>query len=431
METLKDMATVSIVGLGYVGLPLALQAAEVGHEVVGIDIDSAKIEKLRKGRTPVEDKRVHRQLENEEISVTYTDDIREVENSEIIILCVPTPVDESKQPDYSMLMNAARSIATHMSENTLIIVESTVAPGTLRREIVPIIEASGTFSIGENVYLAHCPERINPGDPTYHVGNISRVVGAFTAEGLSRTCLFMRTITTGEVLPLETVEEAEAVKVFENAHRDVNIAFVNEMAMLFDAMGINLSNVIKGASTKPFGFVPYKPGVGVGGHCIPVDPYLLIQRAVENGFNSKLLKTARDINSGMPSYAADKVIDALTEAGIEARDAVIAVLGISYKADLDDLRESPSIDLIKALEEKGVKTRVFDPHLLNYSTAGTIDEVLEGCDGVVIATPHTAFEKLSPKTLRNRGIRLIVDGRNEYERKIFEAEGLVYRGMGS
>ena len=292
--------TVAVIGLGYVGLPLAVRAVERGYAVVGFDTHQEKIARINRQECPIEDASLEALLKR--FPFEATDRPGRLNEADIVLICVPTPVDEMYYPDLEPVISAATLSATHLKPGALVVLESTVNPGVSEEVIMPLFEKHG-HRIGKDVFLAHCPERINPGDEKWNVTNIPRVVGSVDAPGLEKALEFYRSIVDGEIRPMKSIREAEAVKVVENSFRDINIAFVNELARSFDVLGIDVKDVIQGAATKPFSFMPHYPSCGVGGHCIPVDPYYLIERAKKSGFDHRFLKIAREINNAMPAYS--------------------------------------------------------------------------------------------------------------------------------
>ncbi|MEK7649371.1 MAG: nucleotide sugar dehydrogenase [Patescibacteria group bacterium] len=427
-KTLPDKEKIAVVGLGYVGLPLVLLAARKGYEVFGIDVSQQKIELLKQKKSPIQDEAIEQALQ--EVSFTPTHDFSVVKDCGIVIICVPTPVYENHMPNLEPVENAVRSIAPYLQKDTLVILESTVNPGVSESVVLPILESISGMECGKDFSLAHCPERINPGDKKWNVENIPRVVGSFDEAGLKKAVAFYESILTGTVKPMGNLKEAEAVKVVENSFRDINIAFVNELARSFSRLGIDVVNVIDGAATKPFAFMPHYPGCGVGGHCIPVDPYYLIEYAKKNGFDHDFLALARRINNGMPHFAVEQLIAGLNEKKIAINGSRIAVLGLSYKADIDDCRESPSFEIIKILKEFGAEVVAYDPFVLDRSDVKTLEEALQGSIGVIVATAHSIFKKLTPDDLKKYGVRTIVDGRNCLEKDIFLDSNIIYNGIG-
>lgn len=420
---------VNIIGLGYVGLPLALLAAQKGYEVTGIDWNVEKVTLIKQKQSPFDDSAIQEQIKNTDLFVTT--DFESVATADIVIICVPTPVDENKQPDYTPVRTACESIGPYIHANQLIILESTVNPGVCEEIIVPILEHACGLTIGKEISLAHCPERINPGDIKWNVSNIPRVVGGFDKKSCDRAVAFYSAIITAAIRPMKSLKEAEAVKVVENSFRNINIAFVNELAQSFAKLNIDVVNVIDGAATKPFAFMPHYPGCGIGGHCIPVDPYYLIEYAKKTaGFNHDFLALACRINEEMHVYTVSLLDEELLKNRKTLKDARITVLGISYKKDVDDYRESPALKIIKILEEKGAIVTSFDPHVLSKSTVQTLAESLIGADAVLIATDHSEFRKLTGKDFAKSGITIIVDGKNCLDKEGMEEQGISYVGIG-
>jgi nucleotide sugar dehydrogenase len=321
-------------------------------------------------------------------------------------------------------------LAKHIKEDTLVVIESTINPGVCDDVVIPLLEKTSGLKGGKNVFVAHCPERINPGDTKWNVENISRVVGADSTEGLERALSFYRDILTGEVKPMGSIKEAEAVKVVENSFRDINIAFVNELAMSFQKMGINIENVIDGAATKPFAFMPHHPGCGVGGHCIPVDPYYLIEHARGFGFEHRFLQLAREINEGMPDYTIDLVKKGTEKAGIEKADCQIVVMGQSYKPDVDDARESPAVKILSKLKALGFQAKAYDPHIPGKSDFDSLEDALSYANTLLIATAHSEFKALSPDVLSKNDIHVLIDGRNMFRTNYQEFKHTIYLGIG-
>jgi UDP-N-acetyl-D-glucosamine dehydrogenase len=426
-----EQKNVAIVGLGYVGLPLALLAAHKGYRVYGIDIQASKVELLRKGESPITDPVIKENLRTvPKDLISFGTDYTEVKDASIIVICVPTPVRDNHTPDLGPVENAARGIAAHLRAGSLIILESTVNPGVSEDVILPILEKASGLKGGKDFDLAHCPERINPGDPKWRVENIPRVVGSLTEEGLKRAVEFYESIIENSITPMGSLKEAEAVKIVENSFRDINIAFVNELAMSFSRLGIDVIEVIKGASTKPFAFMAHYPSCGVGGHCIPVDPYYLIEYAQKNGFHHDFLSLARRINNKMPEFTVEQLILALNKREMAIKGSVVAVLGLAYKPNIDDCRESPAFHVIKELERHEAKVRVFDPHVPSKSTVQNLDEALEGADAVVIVTAHDEFRALTPEALAARKVKVMVDGCNCLDKNEFAPSPVTYAGIG-
>src|SRR3990167_35177 len=327
---------VCIIGLGYVGLPLACLAARKGYSVTGLEINTKNVELLRAGTCHIKDEFLQKEVQELQGILQVTDDpSTALPSADIIIICVPTPVDHKFLPNLEYVESAGRSIAQHLRPGQIIVLESTVNPGTTEETLQPILEQS-SLQAGKDFHLVHCPERIDPGNKKWGLHNIPRVLGSSTPEGAAAAKQFYASIVNADILILNGLKESEATKIMENSFRDINIAFMNEMAKSFDKLGIDILEVIKGASTKPFAFLPHYPGCGVGGHCIAVDPYYLIERAREDGFNHKFLLLAREINNSMPKYTVSKLLHGLKEINKNIKDVKITLLGLAYKANIDD-----------------------------------------------------------------------------------------------
>jgi nucleotide sugar dehydrogenase len=420
--------TVAIVGLGYVGLPLAVRASERGYTVIGYDTNEEKIALLNAGKSPIEDAFLEENIGRYPFEATS--DGSRLDQADIILICVPTPVDESFYPDLAPVISATELIATHVKKGALVVLESTVNPGVSEEVVRPLFEKAG-YTIGTDLYLAHCPERINPGDTKWNVTNIPRVVGSFDETGLTLAYDFYASIVDGEIRKMKSIREAEAVKIVENSFRDINIAFVNELARSFDVLNIDVKDVIEGAATKPFAFMAHYPSCGVGGHCIPVDPYYLIERAKQSGFDHKFLKIAREINNSMPGYTVELLQDALNQVKLPVNGTKVGVLGLSYKANIDDVRESPAFKVIAHLKKHGAIVTTYDPHVKKKSDVGTLDELLGGVEALVLVTNHREFiDALTPDLLKKHGISVIIDGKNCLDKASFLEAGIIYKGIG-
>ena len=424
----KGLINVVVVGIGYVGLPLALLARARGYHVQGIDIDEHKRNAVRNVTVADLEAPLTAALHDEPLEVSGH--FGPVHDAHIVIICVPTPVDAEHNPDLSIVKNAARRVGRNLRKGTLIILESTVHPGTCEEIFIPTLEKSSGLQAGSDFAVAHCPERINPGDKTWPIERIPRVIGATTPKALAVAAGFYRSILSAPVHTMENIKEAEAVKVVENSFRDINIAFVNELAMSFNKLGIDVSNVLEGAATKPFGFMLHQPGCGVGGHCIPVDPYYLIRYARNNGFSHRFLSLARSINEDMPAYTVSLAEEGLHKLGRRLKGSNIALLGLSYKANVSDLRESPSLDIKTLLERKGALVRTFDEHAQDRSSVHSFADALNGADAAIIATAHAEFTALPPSAFATRGVRVVVDGRNCLPKEQYLRAGILYRGIG-
>lgn len=423
---MKEIKTIGVIGLGYVGLPLALLAEEKGFDVLGVDLSQDKLKKLKNRKPVIDDEIANKRLTYSKID--FSDDFSKLASADIAIVCVPTPVDKNKNPDLTPVKGASVSAAKNLKPGSLLIVESTINPGVCDEVLIPLIEHETNHVIGKTLYIAHCPERINPGDPKWHVGNINRVLGADSAAGLDIAYEFYDNLVDAKIKKMDTIKEAEACKVVENSFRDINIAFVNELAMSFDMLGINVKNVIDGAATKPFAFMAHYPGIGVGGHCIPVDPYYLIEYARGYGFEHEFLSLARSINNSMPEFTVEQLIDGLNEVGMSLKGSRIAVLGLSYKANVADDRESPSYKLINILQDKGATVETYDPYFPEKSTAKSLEKALQQKDAVVIATNHTEFISTDYSA---HNIKVLVDGKNCINQEKNQNLTYIYRGIGT
>jgi len=421
--------TVAVVGLGYVGLPLALLAERRKFRVLGYDTDAEKTALLKRHRAPFLSEEEARQFLKSHMTISTDEKV--LDGADAYIICVPTPVDRDHRPDLTPLISASETVGRHLKHGALVVVESTVNPGACETVSLPAIERESGLKAEDDFFFAHCPERINPGDPVWRVRTIPRVIGGLGPESLRRAVALYHRLMEAEIVPMNSIKEAEAVKMVENAFRDVNIAFVNELAMSFAKAGIDIVNVLKGASTKPFAFMPHQPGCGVGGHCIPVDPYYLIRYGRENGFEHRFLLTARQINTAMPQYTVDLLERTLEETmNRPLVGATVSLLGLAYKRDIPDLRESPALEIREELEKRGALVQAFDPFVPEKSTSATVLDALRGADAALIATDHSMFRALPPEVFNSAGIRVVVDGRNCLDKDAYLAKGIVYRGIG-
>ncbi len=419
---------IAVIGLGYVGLPLAMLAAKKGHPVIGFDINAEKVGSIRRGDVSILTTEEQQKLKHlSTLSVSHH--IQKIAHASTYIICVPTPVLPTQVPNLEPLKNATEIVAGVLKPHDLVVIESTVNPGVCEEIVIPILEQGG-LKAEQDFYLAHCPERINPGDADWTVCSIPRVLGASGPESLIRAKALYQSIIDGEILEMKSLKEAEAVKMVENAFRDINIAFVNELAMSFDRAGIDLISVLQGASTKPFGFMRHLPGCGVGGHCIPVDPYYLIRFGQDNGFKHKFLITARNINNKMPSYSIHLLQKALGNKRKTLKNAHIALLGLSYKRDIADERESPAHEIKALLLKHKARVRIFDPFVPQGSNVASIEEALEGADAALIATDHTQFRMLTPLDFKRGSVDIVIDGRNCLDKEEFKKNGILYSGIG-
>ena len=394
--------SVCVIGLGYVGLPLALLSVEKSYTVYGLEVNEKKIESIKQNHPQI--------LLNHSFAL----------KSDIVIIAVPTPIDERKMPDLTDVKNACNSIAENLDHSgRLIILESTVNPFVSRKFMLPIFEAKG-FKEGKDFYLAHCPERIDPGNKKWDVSNIPRVVGGISDEAMKRATDFYKSIISGDVISMSSIEAAEMVKIYENSLRAVNIAFANEMAMVMQNLKLDVKEILKGVKTKPFGLDLCYPSCGVGGHCIPVDPFYLIEESIKRGFDPRFLATAMKVNGYMPSYTVSLLMHAMNDIGKSIRGSTIGILGVSYKKNVEDLRESPALEIIKRVNSLGAIIKIYDPFIPEYSNSSS-EEVLN-CDAVMLLTDHDEFLSYDYSK-----VHVLIDGKNVLEpNKI----GGVYKGIG-
>ncbi|MFA5776834.1 MAG: nucleotide sugar dehydrogenase [Parcubacteria group bacterium] len=423
----KKNKSVCIIGLGYVGLPLAVQAALRGYDAYGLENDAEKVKKINSGKSPIKENFLEINLPK--VNIHATTDAKIIKKCDILIVCVPTPIDEKKLPDLTPVRGAIESIIKNFRKGQLVIIESTINPGVCEEVIEPMFREA-SFIVNKDYHLAHCPERINPGDLKWNVTNIPRVVGSLDKTGLQGAADFYENIVDGQIMQMSSIREAEAVKIIENSFRDINIAFVNELAKSFDRLGIDVVEVIKGASTKPFSFMAHWPSCGVGGHCIPVDPYYLIERAKLSGFDHEFMKIARKVNLSMPEYTIELLQDALNEVKMPLNGTTVGVLGLSYKANVSDLRESPVKELVKLLRENKVNVLVFDPFVLEKSTAKSLSELFKKSDAILLATDHDEFKKITAEDLKKNRVKVVIDGKNCLDKESIKKLGIVYKGIG-
>ncbi len=414
----QKQALVGIVGLGYVGLPLCRVFHDAGFAVLGVDSDPGKIEKLRRGESYLNHLGAEfvSNLMSQGAAFEATDDHRQLARADAILICVPTPLDQERQPDLSFVLNTTDAIASVLRPGQLVCLESTTYPGTTRLELAPRLGATG-LKLGEDFFLAFSPEREDPGRQDQSTQMIPKLVGA-TDEASLDAALCLYRAAFAEIVAVESAEVAEAAKLLENIYRAVNIAMVNEMKIVLEAMGIDIWSVIKAASTKPFGFEPFYPGPGLGGHCIPIDPFYLSYRAAQVGCESQFIELAGRINCAMPSHVISSTRQALENRGVQLDGARVLVLGLAYKPNVDDVRESPSFELIAGFARLGACVDYHDPlvsethrgrnHDLKMQSIELTDEAIASYDAIVIATAHDGidYHRLGDHA------RLIIDTRN-------------------
>jgi UDP-N-acetyl-D-glucosamine dehydrogenase len=409
-------AAVGIIGMGYVGLPLVREFCRAGFDVVGFDIDPLKIEKLNAGRSYIKhipSDLIGRLVESGRFRATT--DFAHLKDVDAVIICVPTPLNPHREPDLSAVLGTTRTIAEHLRPGHLVVLESTTYPGTTDEECRPLLEETG-LRCGTDFYLAFSPEREDPGNPKYSAGTIPKVVGGCDPESTRLACALYDQVMV-EVVPVSSSQAAEACKILENIYRSVNIALVNELKTLFDRMGIDVWEVIRAASTKPFGFQPFYPGPGLGGHCIPIDPFYLSWKARQYNRPTRFIELAGEVNTAMPEYVVGRVAAALNERRKPLKGSKVCIAGMAYKKDVDDLRESPAIALANLLDEAGAGVSYNDPHIARMETRHSAlelesveltDSFLESQDCLLIATDHTAYDY--DRLVRHS--QLVVDTRN-------------------
>ncbi|MBI4485494.1 MAG: nucleotide sugar dehydrogenase [Acidobacteria bacterium] len=414
-------ARVGVIGLGYVGLPLAVEFARSGFVTTGFDIDPRKVTAINEGRSYISDVPTAAVTELTGRGVLRaTADMSCLAELDTINICVPTPLRKTKDPDLSFIVSAVESVAAHLRPGMLVILESTTYPGTTEEVVQPLLEASG-LKAGTDFFLAFSPERVDPGNSTFSTRNVPKVVGGRT-PACTRLAAALYSAAIDRIVPVSSTRVAEMVKLLENTFRAVNIGLVNELAMMCDRLGIDVWDVVDAASTKPFGFMPFYPGPGLGGHCIPIDPFYLSWKARQSGFESRFIELAGHVNAAMPRVVAEKVADALNSRAKSVSRSSILVAGISYKRDINDIRESPALDLMALLQAKGARVAYADPHVPElpagawpgrqtlYATEMT-PAVVAQFDCVVVVADHQAFDY----EMLVEAAALIVDTRNAIE----------------
>ncbi len=434
-------AKICIVGLGYVGVPLAVASAKAGFDVLGVDVDRAKVASINKGVSHVEDPYSEKLLPNlvrrGKIKAT-TRLVEGARDADVVIICVQTPLDKKGTPDLSFVKQVTIGLSRLLSNYKLIILESTSYPGTTQEIVLPILKR-GRNKTSQGFGLVYSPERIDYGNPKYNVSKIPKVVGGIDDESTKLGASFYEAILEAPVFKVSSPSVAEASKMLENIFRYVNIALVNELAVLHEKLGVDFLETIQAAATKPFGFMPHYPGPGVGGHCIPKDPFYLVYKAKKVGMNLRLVATAKAVNTMMPHHVVERLDKALTEQGKRLEKCTVALWGLAYKGQVRDTRRSPAVDILKMLRNRKAKVRPYDPFVpslrlgtIVFESTGSIQESIQDADCILIATAHKAFgdvdlRKISGKMNQNP---LIFDTRNMLSRASCEAAGFKYLGTG-
>jgi UDP-N-acetyl-D-glucosamine dehydrogenase len=414
----EKKSIIGIIGLGYVGLPLSLRYSEVGNSVIGFDVDHSKIEKLRSGESYINHISSSRILDSLKNGFKSTSDFSHVSKADALIICVPTPLNKYREPDLSFVINTVNSILPYLRKGQIISLESTTYPGTTEEELLPRMQSTG-LKVGEDLFLVYSPEREDPGNPNFQTHNISKIVG-----GYSSACLevgkALYELAINHVVPVSSTKAAEMTKLLENIYRAVNIGLVNEMKIVADRMDIDIHEVIRAASTKPFGFTPFYPGPGLGGHCIPIDPFYLTWKAREYNLSTRFIELAGEVNSNMPYWVLSKVIDALNSHGKSVKESKILILGIAYKKNVDDMRESPAVKLMDLLSHKGAEIQYSDPYIpifpkiRNYSfslsSVNLTSKNIANNDLILLVTNHDDFDY----SMIQKHAKIIIDTRGVY-----------------
>lgn len=459
------MKKIAVIGMGYVGLPLAALCAKKGYDVVGLDTNSSAVAKLKRGQSHIKDETVESLLaEAHQTGNFHPTDLKdEISECTTYLVCVPTPVNENQDPDLSPLESALNTIAPYLKQDDLVIVESTVFPGTCEQVAIPMLEEISGLKSGDNFHVAHCPERVNPGDIFWTSENIPRVVGATSDKGVREAAEFYSSILgggvfdvreikkglspkfsvgndgdlkiaqvpLGSVTMMRSIRDAEAVKAMENTVRDVNIAFVNELAKISDVLDLDVVDIIDGMATKPFGKGPFYPGVGVGGHCIAVDPEWLKAASKRAGYMPEMIQLARMTNNGMPDYTVSVMQNLLNERGYPVKGTKVAVLGVAYKRNVDDPRESPFYEVRELLLNKGAELNVYDSWVPSENTVDSLEEALSDAKCILIVTEHSdIISEIKTLDLKSLPVEVIIDGRNCLDADAVAEQGILYRGIG-
>lgn len=416
----EKTATVAIVGLGYVGLPIVIRFSDIGFKVIGFDIDENKTTRLNQGESYIE------HISSEAIQTAVdngfeaTVDFQRISDTDAIILCVPTPLKDNREPDLQFVLDTTDAIVPHLKPGQLISLESTTYPGTTEEELLPRIRSHG-FNPGDDIFLVYSPEREDPGNPSFNTQTIPKVCGGYTADCLEAgVALYSHAVDT--VVQVSSLKTAEMTKLLENIHRAVNIGLVNEMKMVADRMGINIHEVIDAAKTKPFGFTPYYPGPGLGGHCIPIDPFYLTWKAKQYGVDTRFIELAGEVNTSMPNWVISKLEQALNDKNLQLKDCKILILGLAYKKNIDDTRETPATTIMALLRKQGAEIEYSDPHVPSFPDKRNykfdLDSVtlnkasLQLFDAVVLVTDHDLFDYELIKSYSS----LLIDTRGRFAR---------------
>ncbi|MDG5761562.1 nucleotide sugar dehydrogenase [Natronococcus sp. A-GB1] len=423
-EPASATASVCVVGLGYVGLPLAAAFDAAGNSVTGFDIDPEKVVTLESGTDPTGDVGDAAIADGE---IDFTTDSADIANADVVIVAVPTPVDDTEKPNLGIVEGAARTVGEHMTEGTTVVLESTVYPGATREVFIPALEEASGLTAGEDFGVGYSPERMVPGDDEHGLANVVKIVSALTDEGRDELVELYGTVVDAGLHEAPSIETAEAAKCVENTQRDLNIALMNELAMICDELGLDTEAVLEAAGTK-WNFHDYRPGL-VGGHCIPVDPFYLLYESERQGFAPELIRTGREVNEAVPDHIAELTIRALNDSGKVLKHSRVLVAGLAYKPDVDDIRTSKIDNVIQELRSYGIEVVGFDPHADPEATREAFDIEIQDAfdvtdfDGLVIGTPHTEFQSLSPATLADEmaadPVLVDIDGTFDAQAELF------------
>ena len=411
-------AVIGILGLGYVGQPLALRYSSLDYKVIGFDVDEAKVVELNSGYSSIE------HIDNDAMKTAVdqgfeaTTNFERVSECDALILCVPTPLNKYREPDISYVTRTTDMMVPYLRQGQVVSLESTTYPGTTEEELLPRVQKNG-LKVGEDIFLVYSPEREDPGNPDFNTQTIPKVVGGHTSPCREvGVALYEQAID--KVVPVSSTKAAELTKLLENIHRAVNIGLVNEMKIVADSMGIDIFEVVEAAATKPFGFTPYYPGPGLGGHCIPIDPFYLTWKAREYGLNTRFIELSGEVNRAMPEYVVNKLMDGLNKHQKSLNGSRVLVLGIAYKKNVDDMRESPSVEIMELLRDKGAEVAYSDPHVAKFpkmrehsfdlDSTELTPENLQSFDAVILATNHDKFDY----DAIYEHARLIIDSRGQY-----------------
>lgn len=411
---LSRKAKIGVIGLGYVGLPLAMAFAKKGFKVWGIDVDKDRVARLKKGQSYIIDLKPSDILELQRKAVLIVGfDVRVMKQLDAVIICVPTPLLKTKEPDVSFIVSATETVKKHIRRGQVIVLESTTYPGTTDEVMLPILESTG-LKEGKDFYLAFSPERIDPGNAKYFVTNIPKIVGGISRKSTEIAAVLYNQIID-KIMPVSSSRAAEMTKLLENTFRIVNLGLINELTLMCDKLGMNIWEIIEAAKTKPYGFMPFYPGPGVGGHCIPIDPLYLSWKAREKGFETRFINLASEVNGRMPHYVVEKAADNLNKKGKALKGAKVLISGLAYKKDIQDLRESPAFEIIEILKRHEAKVSYYDPYFpylkvdhLNMRCAKLNKKTIRSFDCVVIVTDHTKVDY----ELMAKNSNLIIDTRN-------------------